>query len=43
MADKSNALTHGHALWLRVFDEVAAQYPSIASKPVTSTSTRWYC
>jgi 3-isopropylmalate dehydrogenase len=29
MADKSNAMTHGHALWQRVFREVAAQYPQI--------------
>ena len=29
MADKSNAMTSGHALWLRVFEEVAAQYPGI--------------
>jgi 3-isopropylmalate dehydrogenase len=29
MADKSNAMTHGHALWQRVFKEVAAQYPAI--------------
>jgi 3-isopropylmalate dehydrogenase len=29
MADKSNAMTHGHALWQRVFKEVAAEYPSI--------------
>ena len=29
MADKSNAMTHGHALWLRVFWELAAQYPGI--------------
>jgi len=29
MADKSNAMTHGHALWQRVFKEIAAQYPSI--------------
>ena len=29
MADKSNAMPHGHALWQRVFREVAAQYPSI--------------
>jgi 3-isopropylmalate dehydrogenase len=29
MADKSNAMTHGHALWQRVFAEVAAQYPGI--------------
>jgi 3-isopropylmalate dehydrogenase len=29
MADKSNAMTHGHALWQRVFREVASEYPSI--------------
>jgi 3-isopropylmalate dehydrogenase len=29
MADKSNALTMGHALWQRVFQEVSAQYPEI--------------
>ncbi len=29
MADKSNAMTHGHALWQRVFREIAPQYPSI--------------
>jgi 3-isopropylmalate dehydrogenase len=29
MADKSNAMTHGHALWQRVFREVAANYPAI--------------
>ena len=29
MADKSNAMVHGHALWLRVFREVAAEYPEI--------------
>src|SRR5215831_12383025 len=29
MADKSNAMTHGHALWQRVFKETAAEYPSI--------------
>jgi 3-isopropylmalate dehydrogenase len=29
MADKSNAMTHGHALWQRVFRDVAAGYPSI--------------
>ncbi len=29
MADKSNAMTHGHALWQRVFRELAPQYPSI--------------
>src|SRR4029077_6392890 len=29
MADKSNAITHGHALWQRVFKQVAADYPAI--------------
>jgi 3-isopropylmalate dehydrogenase len=29
MADKSNAMTQGHALWLRVFKELAPQYPGI--------------
>ena len=29
MADKSNAMTHGHALWQRVFKELSAQYPEI--------------
>ena len=29
MADKSNALTFGHALWQRVFGEVAAEFPGI--------------
>jgi 3-isopropylmalate dehydrogenase len=29
MADKSNAMIHGHALWLRVFRDVAAEYPQI--------------
>jgi 3-isopropylmalate dehydrogenase len=29
MADKSNAMTQGHALWQRVFREVAPLYPSI--------------
>jgi len=31
MSDKSNAITHGHALWTRVFREVAVEYPSIES------------
>jgi 3-isopropylmalate dehydrogenase len=31
MADKSNAMTHGHALWQRVFTELAPQYPAIAA------------
>ena len=29
MADKSNAMTHGHALWQRVFKDVGSQYPAI--------------
>jgi 3-isopropylmalate dehydrogenase len=29
MADKSNAMTQGHALWQRVFKSVAAEYPSV--------------
>ncbi len=31
MADKSNAMTAGHALWQRVFRELAPQYPGIDS------------
>ena len=31
MSDKSNALTHGHALWQRVFRDVAAEHPDIAA------------
>jgi 3-isopropylmalate dehydrogenase len=31
MADKSNAMTHGHALWQRVFREQAAGFPGIDS------------
>ncbi len=29
MADKSNAMAHGHALWQRVFRETAPDYPDI--------------
>ena len=29
MADKSNAMPQGHALWQRVFKQVASEYPSI--------------
>jgi len=29
MADKSNALTQGHALWQRVFQEISAEFPDI--------------
>jgi 3-isopropylmalate dehydrogenase len=32
MADKSNAMTQGHALWQRVFREVAAAYPEIEAR-----------
>ena len=31
MADKSNAMTQGHALWQRVFKELAPQYPAVAA------------
>jgi len=31
MADKSNAMQQGHALWQRVFKEVAADYPAIVA------------
>ena len=29
MADKSNAMAQGHALWQRVFKEVSAEFPSV--------------
>ena len=35
MADKSNAMTDGHALWQRVFHQLAPQYPGI-------TATHYY-
>jgi 3-isopropylmalate dehydrogenase len=35
MADKSNAMTDGHALWQRVFKEIAPTYPAI-------TATHYY-
>jgi 3-isopropylmalate dehydrogenase len=31
MADKSNAMQQGHALWQRVFKEVAAEFPGITA------------
>jgi 3-isopropylmalate dehydrogenase len=31
MADKSNAMPHGHALWQRVFKDAALQYPQITA------------
>jgi 3-isopropylmalate dehydrogenase len=31
MADKSNAMTHGHALWQRVFWQIAGEHPEIES------------
>jgi 3-isopropylmalate dehydrogenase len=35
MADKSNAMTDGHALWQRVFRQLATEYPGI-------TATHYY-
>jgi 3-isopropylmalate dehydrogenase len=32
MADKSNAMTQGHALWQRVFRDLASEYPAIAAR-----------
>jgi 3-isopropylmalate dehydrogenase len=32
MADKSNAMVQGHALWQRVFKTVASDYPEIATR-----------
>ena len=32
MADKSNAMADGHALWQRVFKELAPQYPDIEAR-----------
>jgi 3-isopropylmalate dehydrogenase len=32
MADKSNAMAQGHALWQRVFKELAPQYPGIEAR-----------
>ncbi|HYE79684.1 MAG TPA: isocitrate/isopropylmalate family dehydrogenase, partial [bacterium] len=29
MVDKSNVMTHGHDLWMRVWDQVAADYPQL--------------
>ena len=29
MSDKSNAIAHGHALWQRVFREVASEFPGV--------------
>ncbi len=34
MADKSNAMRHAHELWLRVFNEVRAEYRGIESEHV---------
>jgi 3-isopropylmalate dehydrogenase len=31
MADKSNAMTDGHALWQRVFRQVSSEYPGISA------------
>jgi 3-isopropylmalate dehydrogenase len=32
MADKSNAMQQGHALWQRVFKQVASEYPGIEAR-----------
>jgi 3-isopropylmalate dehydrogenase len=32
MSDKSNAMAQGHALWQRVFKEVAPQYPGVEAR-----------
>jgi 3-isopropylmalate dehydrogenase len=32
MADKSNAMTQGHALWQRVFKEVSQLYPELEAR-----------
>jgi 3-isopropylmalate dehydrogenase len=32
MADKSNAMREGHALWQRVFQELSPRYPGIAAR-----------
>jgi 3-isopropylmalate dehydrogenase len=32
MADKSNAMIDGHALWQRVFRELSAQYPAVEAR-----------
>jgi 3-isopropylmalate dehydrogenase len=32
MADKSNAMQQGHALWQRVFREVSAAYPDVSAR-----------
>src|SRR4051812_61377 len=32
MADKSNAMTDGHALWQRVFRQLAAEFPEIEAR-----------
>jgi 3-isopropylmalate dehydrogenase len=32
MADKSNAMQEGHALWQRVFREVSAEYPDVTAR-----------
>ena len=39
MADKSNAMRHGHDLWQRVFERSPPSTPT--SRPSTSTSTCW--
>jgi 3-isopropylmalate dehydrogenase len=38
LVHKTNVLVHAGALWKRVFEDVAAEFPDVA--PTTSTSTR---
>ena len=42
MADKSNAMTEGHALWQRVFKEVAPDYPGIQARHVYIDALAFY-
>ncbi len=32
LCDKSNVLTHGHSLWLRTFEEVGKEYPTVTQE-----------
>jgi 3-isopropylmalate dehydrogenase len=34
MTDKSNAMPHGHGLWLRVYEEIRKKYPEIESNHI---------
>ena len=41
MCDKSNALTYGHDLWLRVFEELRPAYPEVETATTSLPSTWW--